>query len=832
MQIKPTKIQAFIAGLCAILSSSLPLQAATVFPIADRSTVVQVCDGVAYDGSNYLAALSAGTEVGAQLFSPAGTLIGSLVNVGSSSAFPPALTADFGGGAFLEVWSDNSIKSGVDMFGQRISTAGAKLGPRFPLLSSAGAYGFQTVCALGFGGGNFLVVWRDGTSGDFYGQIVTGAGGLSGPEFLISDQPQNGKSASVAFDGTNFLVVWQSNNNTTGDDNETYGAFISSGGSAGSPFQISQTDSLDQNPLTVAFDGTNYLVVWSKDTQVNANDVVLDWTLYGRFVSPGGALSANEVVLEGYPGNQDFPNLAFDGQNYLLVWSAYTNGLSAASLLGQFLDRSANAVGPTFATLPPMGKNYPLLAVNGLLYDGTQFVLAGLSGIETRNASGDLTGFAAGQVWGVFIPTSQTSPKIVTEPSSTTNLAGTTATLTVAVEGPDLSYQWFKNGANLAASTRISGVNSDSLTISNLALSEAGTYSVVASNLFGAAISSNVTLTIVTPVTITTKSSPLTGATLTGGGPYTGDSMVTVTATVTNECYYFTNWTASGKVVSTDSTYMFTAVKSETLTANFLPFLYEVQTVSAPANGGTTGGGGAKDCGSAVTVTAHAHTGFRFENWMEGGVVVSTSATYKFTAGANVQLTANFINGTPPTLTLTSPTASETTTNGTLTVSGKAFDSVAVADVFYSVSGSGWLSAQNNGGWTNWTFTTALALGTNVIQIYAQDSAGLMSTIKTLTVVRELTPTGFSIDATDPIEHPQAQIAFDGANYLVAFQIGPFDNSHDVAQFVSQSGQLVGGLLQLNPGRNGDPPSVAFDGKNYLTAWADYSDTHSNARSS
>ena len=170
MKMNLTKNGALMAGLYALLSSSLSTQATEVFPIADNPNpkVLQMCGGLAYDGTNYLAALEVGqfkatSEVGAQLVSPAGTLLGSLVNVGSSSAFPPAGTAAFGGGAFLEIWSDNTVKSGaVDMFGQRISPTGAKLGTRFPLLSSVGSHGFQTVRALGFGGTNFLVVWQDG----------------------------------------------------------------------------------------------------------------------------------------------------------------------------------------------------------------------------------------------------------------------------------------------------------------------------------------------------------------------------------------------------------------------------------------------------------------------------------------------------------------------------------------------------------------------------------------------------------------------------------------------------------------------------------------------
>jgi hypothetical protein len=553
--------------------------------------------------------------------------------------------------------------------------------------------------------------------------------------------------------------------------------------------------------------------------------------LYGRFVSPGGALSASEVVLAGYPGNQAFPNLAFDGQSYLLVWSAYTNTSSATSLRGQFFDRSANAVSQAFAALPPMGMNDPLPAFNGLVYDGTRFVLAGGYGSFIRNSNGDDTGFAHAQAWGVFIPPTLTPPKIYTEPSSMTNLAGTTATWQVPVEGSALDYQWFKNRVKLASSTRISGVNSASLTISNLALADAGTYFLLASNLFGAAISSNATLTVVTPVTITTKSSPLKVATLAGGGSYTGDSTVTVTAIVTNDCYYFTNWTASGKVVSTDSTYMFTAGKSETLTANFLPFLYEVQTASAPANGGTTKGGGAKECGSSVTVTASAKTGFKFENWTQGATVISSDASYKlFPVSEDVQLTANFIDIAPPSLTVTTPTGTAKTTNAELTIAGRASDNVAVANVFYSINNGAYIAAQTSNNGSNWSATVNLAPGTNSIEVYAVDTSGLKSAVKTLVVVYQGEVSSevsmFPVSTGYLVKHPQAQVAFDGTNYMVAYQIytpagATTNSSKPVGQLVSSSGDLIGALFQ---GANTtDPPYVAFDGTNYLLASADHS---------
>ena len=386
---------------------------------------------------------------------------------------------------------------------------------------------------------------------------------------------------------------------------------------------------------------------------------------------------------------------------------------------------------------------------------------------------------------------------------------------------------WVISGSRMRPSSRparISGVNSATLTISNLALADAGTYFVTVSNLFGATNSSQATLTVVTAVTITTKSSPAKVASLTGGGSYEGDSMVTVSATVTNDCYYFTNWTAGGKVVSTNPTYMFT--RQQRNAHGELPAASDqVQTTSAPPNGGTITGGGAKDCGATVTIAAHAHAGFKFVNWMAGATVISSNASYKLTVAGDVQLTAHFADSVAPSIMVTTPTGTTRTTNATIMIAGKASDNVSVAGVSYILNNGAPISAQLSNNGSNWSAVVNLATGANIIQVYAVDTSNLQSKVKIITVIREPGTAIFVIDATDTIAHPQAQITFDGSNYLVAFQTGVTNDSVDVAQFVSPSGELVGGLLGLNPGGNGDPPCVAFDGTNYLTAWADYSDT-------
>ena len=95
-------------------------------------------------------------------------------------------------------------------------------------------------------------------------------------------------------------------------------------------------------------------------------------------------------------------------------------------------------------------------------------------------------------------------PRIVSQPQSTTNFLGTTANFTVTATGtPPLFYQWQFNGTNLADNGRVIGSQSNTLTLTNLLLSDTGNYQVIVSNAFGSLASSNATLTVQPPWTMT-----------------------------------------------------------------------------------------------------------------------------------------------------------------------------------------------------------------------------------------------------------------------------------------------------------------------------------------
>jgi len=95
-------------------------------------------------------------------------------------------------------------------------------------------------------------------------------------------------------------------------------------------------------------------------------------------------------------------------------------------------------------------------------------------------------------------------------------------------------------------------------------------------------------------------------------------------------------------IVSSLASYSFTATADRTLVANFTSITYTINTSALPVAGGSTSGGGTFNSGDSVTVVATANAGYNFVNWTEGGGVVSTLASYSFTATADRTLVANF----------------------------------------------------------------------------------------------------------------------------------------------------------------------------------------------
>jgi len=97
-------------------------------------------------------------------------------------------------------------------------------------------------------------------------------------------------------------------------------------------------------------------------------------------------------------------------------------------------------------------------------------------------------------------------PWIVNSPQSQSVVLGNNAVFTLTAIGDEpFTYQWWKNGIALSNGGNLSGADAATLTVSNVALPDAGGYQVVIANTLGSATSSIATLTILFPPVIVTQ---------------------------------------------------------------------------------------------------------------------------------------------------------------------------------------------------------------------------------------------------------------------------------------------------------------------------------------
>jgi hypothetical protein len=271
---------------------------------------------------------------------------------------------DFDGSNFLVVWEDGR-GSGYDIHGSRVTPTGIILDPEG--ISIAATATMQHDPEVGFDGTNYLVVWEDSRSGapfDLYGTRVGRDGVvLDTSSFVISGAANGQWEPSIAFDGTNYLVVWSDLRRGPFD---VYGARVTRSGTVLDPtgFIVSAAAG-DQWYPDVVFDGTNYLVVWADKRSGST------WDVYGARVSPDGVvLDPAGFAISAAARDQRFPVLAFDGTNSLVVW-ADSRGGASTGIWAARVSAGGTVLDPAGIELCGAGSDpwYPAVA-----FDGTNYI--------------------------------------------------------------------------------------------------------------------------------------------------------------------------------------------------------------------------------------------------------------------------------------------------------------------------------------------------------------------------------------------------------------------------------------------------------------------------
>ncbi|MDI6839981.1 MAG: T9SS type A sorting domain-containing protein [bacterium] len=238
----------------------------------------------------------------------------------------PKVASD--GEDYFVIWSDERVLQ--DVYGTRVSAEGEVLDPNGIKVGGTGAVGNYLVGmfpVVGYGDGIYLCVYEDLDIGgtwvwDLFGVRIRASDGLvlDTLRFNITDSPNRaGGMAHVAFDGTNFLVVWHDCVPGGGDD-EIRGARVTPEGVVldwPNGFLIYKSTVGRSFYSDVAFDGENYLVVWTEEKSSY-------WSTYGTRVTPQAeVLDPQGFAICDMPGQHTFmPRVTFGDPYYFVVWES------------------------------------------------------------------------------------------------------------------------------------------------------------------------------------------------------------------------------------------------------------------------------------------------------------------------------------------------------------------------------------------------------------------------------------------------------------------------------------------------------------------------------
>jgi len=279
------------------------------------------------------------------------------------------------------------------------------VGPELPL-TSPGA-GSQSQPSIAFDGTNYLAAWAEYRSGQperiYAGRLSASGEPLDGSGFLVGGHQNSMVQPVVVSGGENYLVAWTDCFHSMEVDYcSLYAARVSRTGDVLDPNGIRMPigdgyfGAIDK---AVAFDGTNYLVVWGGGTQI-----------YATRVSQDGAVLDPQRIPIWTRGYGRLPAVAFDGTNYLVAWEDYGAGDADVVAVrvrpdGTILDPYGIPVAPTVGR-----QEAPQIA-----FDGSEYLVAWQGGLS------DAGGVCARRVteWGdvldpagIPIASSGRSPRI------------------------------------------------------------------------------------------------------------------------------------------------------------------------------------------------------------------------------------------------------------------------------------------------------------------------------------------------------------------------------------------------------------------------------------
>ncbi len=324
---------------------------------------------VAFDGTNYLVVWQDDRNIDSDIycsrFKPSTPIVldslGIAITIYTNQQIFPAV--GFDGVNYLVVWQDYRSGNTCDLYGIRVDVNGNLLDSAAFVIDSAA--NDQHNLAIAFDGNNYLVVWQDERSGNanIYGRLIS-PGGVVGSEIIICNESHNQYYPAVAYKDTNYLVVWTDYRNHGVTNWDIYGCFVSRAGIVSSAFAITSEVNIQERPA-VACDNTNYIVVWEDRRNGSKYDI-----FGSRVDSTGVVLDPNGIPISATTNDQLYPSVAFDGTNYLIVWTDKRSySTTNNDIYGIRLNQTGSVIGSDIAiSTAAHSQIYPKVAFDGSNY--------------------------------------------------------------------------------------------------------------------------------------------------------------------------------------------------------------------------------------------------------------------------------------------------------------------------------------------------------------------------------------------------------------------------------------------------------------------------------
>ena len=290
----------------------------------------QYSPAVAANGQNYLVVweqdrVGVQNVFGARVSADGASILdpdGIPMFVSGNNQVTPAVAAS--GSQYLVVWTESRSVGTTNIYGTRVSSAGAVSDPGGLLIGSANA---MTPKVAGNASGKFLVVWTHNDT-NVYGATVTGTSGQVSANFAICALVEQAWYASVASDGQNFLVAWSDYREGAA---HIYGTQVTSSGVVTDPNGrvINNIWGDFEFFPAVGFSGGTYLVVWDDGRDSTR-------CVYGVLVNAAG-VPADNVGFRIGPADspiQRNPVITTCGGNFLVVWAQAVNTSSPYDIYG------------------------------------------------------------------------------------------------------------------------------------------------------------------------------------------------------------------------------------------------------------------------------------------------------------------------------------------------------------------------------------------------------------------------------------------------------------------------------------------------------------------